>query len=86
MGPDVRWVGTETGYGREIPEWSVVPANNLDQLTVSAKSQHDITFKPKGDMTGDDLGGRDKIKNAKWVSLVPGRGGCFYQAGLVFSC
>ena len=29
MGPDVRWVGTETGYGRET-EWSVVPLNNLD--------------------------------------------------------
>ncbi|MEO8854230.1 MAG: alpha-L-fucosidase, partial [Ginsengibacter sp.] len=33
MGPDVRWVGTETGYGRET-EWSVVPANNLNQSTI----------------------------------------------------
>lgn len=24
MGPDVRWVGTESGYGRET-EWSVMP-------------------------------------------------------------
>ena len=86
MGPDVRWVGTETGYGRET-EWSVVPANNLDQLTVSANSQHDVIFKPKGDMTGDDLGSRDKIKNAKALIWYPAeadvsiRPGWFFHAG-----
>lgn len=64
MGPDVRWVGTESGYGRET-EWSVVPANNLNQEQIAAGSQHDLAFKPQGDMTGDDLGGREKIKNAK---------------------
>ncbi|WP_183578367.1 alpha-L-fucosidase [Mucilaginibacter sp. X5P1] len=84
MGPDVRWVGTETGYGRES-EWSVVPANNLDQLTVTANSQHDITFKPQGDMTGNDLGSRDKIKNAKGLVWYPAeadvsiRPGWFYH-------
>ena len=33
MGPDVRWVGTESGYGRET-EWSVVPADlsDLDEV------------------------------------------------------
>ncbi len=85
MGPDVRWVGTETGYGRET-EWSVVPANNLDQLAVGAKSQHDIVFKPKGDMTGDDLGSRDKIKHARGLVWYPAeadvsiRPGWFYHS------
>jgi len=83
MGPDVRWVGTETGYGRET-EWSVVPANNLDQLTVSAKSQHDITFKPKGDMRGDDLGGRDKIKNATGLIWYPAEADVSIRPGWFF--
>ena len=64
MGPDVRWVGTETGYGRES-EWSVVPMNNLDPAATSENSQQAIAFKPAGDMRGSDLGSRDKIKNAK---------------------
>jgi alpha-L-fucosidase len=83
MGPDVRWVGTETGYGRET-EWSVVPANNLDQLTVTAKSQHDITFKPQGDMRGDDLGGRDKIKNATGLVWYPAEADVSIRPGWFF--
>ena len=83
MGPDVRWVGTETGYGRET-EWSVVPANNLDQLAVTAKSQHDITFKPKGDMRGDDLGGRDKIKNATGLVWYPAEADVSIRPGWFF--
>lgn len=85
MGPDVRWVGTETGYGRET-EWSVVPANNLDQSAVGANSQHDINFKPKGDMTGNDLGSRDKIRLASGLVWYPAeadvsiRPGWFYHA------
>lgn len=84
MGPDVRWVGTETGYGRET-EWSVVPANNLDQSTISSNSQKSITFKPTGDMTGDDLGSRDKILHAKGLVWYPAeadvsiRPGWFYH-------
>jgi alpha-mannosidase len=30
MGPDIRWVGTESGYGRET-EWSVVPVKIRDR-------------------------------------------------------
>ena len=45
MGPDVRWVGTESGYGRET-EWSVVPANNLDQSAIESNSQQGDAFKP----------------------------------------
>jgi alpha-L-fucosidase len=84
MGPDVRWVGTETGYGRET-EWSVVPADNLDQSVTSANSQQSIAFKPQGDMTGDDLGSRDKIINAKGLVWYPAetdvsiRPGWFYH-------
>lgn len=84
MGPDVRWVGTESGYGRET-EWSVVPANNLDPKLIAATSQKDIAFKPQGDMRGEDLGGRDKIKNAKGLVWYPAetdvsiRPGWFYH-------
>jgi alpha-L-fucosidase len=84
MGPDVRWVGTETGYGRET-EWSVVPANNLDPAAIAAGSQQAIAFKPTGDMRGNDLGSRDKIKNARGLVWYPAetdvsiRPGWFYH-------
>ncbi|WP_243409357.1 alpha-L-fucosidase [Pontibacter virosus] len=84
MGPDVRWVGTETGYGRET-EWSVVPANNLDQSATAANSQQGLAFKPQGDMRGDDLGSRDKIRNATGLVWYPAetdvsiRPGWFYH-------
>jgi alpha-L-fucosidase len=86
MGPDVRWVGTETGHGRET-EWSVVPVDNLDQSSVAADSQQDIAFKPQGDMMGSDLGSRDKIKTAKGLVWYPAetdvsiRPGWFYHEG-----
>ena len=84
MGPDVRWVGTETGHGRET-EWSVVPVDNVDQSSVAANSQQDIAFKPQGDMRGSDLGSRDKIKTAKGLVWYPAetdvsiRPGWFYH-------
>jgi len=84
MGPDVRWVGTESGYGRET-EWSVVPADNLDQSAIESNSQQGIAFKPSGDMTGDDLGSRDKIMKAKGLVWYPAetdvsiRPGWFYH-------
>lgn len=84
MGPDVRWVGTETGYGRET-EWSVVPANNLDQKEIAVGSQKSIAFKPQGDMRGDDLGSREKIKKSKGLVWYPAetdvsiRPGWFYH-------
>jgi alpha-L-fucosidase len=85
MGSDVRWVGTETGYGRET-EWSVVPANNLDQTSIASNSQQGITFKPQGDMTGNDLGSRNKILHAKGLAWYPAetdvsiRRGWFYHS------
>ncbi len=84
MGPDVRWVGTESGYGRET-EWSVVPANNLNLAAIAGNSQQAINFKPQGDMMGDDLGSREKIKNAKGLVWYPAetdvsiRPGWFYH-------
>ncbi len=84
MGPDVRWVGTESGYGRES-EWSVVPANNLDPKLTAAGSQTGIAFKPEGDMRGNDLGSREKIMHAKGLIWYPAetdvsiRPGWFYH-------
>jgi alpha-L-fucosidase len=84
MGPDVRWVGTETGYGRE-QEWSVVPANNLSQEAIAQNSQQGLAFKPTGDMMGNDLGSREKILEAKGLVWYPAetdvsiRPGWFYH-------
>lgn len=85
MGPDVRWVGTESGYGRET-EWSVVPVNEQLQERIEAGSQKDVTFKPLGDMRGSDLGSREKLRTAKGLVWYPAetdvsiRPGWFYHA------
>jgi alpha-L-fucosidase len=84
MGPDVRWVGTESGYGR-LSEWSVIPVDQQDNADTEKDSQKDIAFKPKGDMTGSDLGNRDKISKAKALVWYPAetdvsiRPGWFYH-------
>ncbi|WP_121813056.1 alpha-L-fucosidase [Mucilaginibacter kameinonensis] len=84
MGPDVRWVGTESGYGR-LSEWSVVPIDKQTNAGTAQNSQKDIAFAPKGDMTGDDLGSRDKIGNAQALAWYPAetdvsiRPGWFYH-------
>ena len=83
-GPDVRWVGTESGYGRET-EWSVVPANNFDQDMIGGNSQKLVTVKPDIEPTEEDLGSRDKILNAKALVWYPSevdvsiRPGWFYH-------
>ncbi|MFD1874190.1 alpha-L-fucosidase [Hymenobacter bucti] len=69
MGPDVRWVGTESGYGRTT-EWSVVPTEAQRQTNVAANSQKEATFAPK-DRMEDDLGSRAKIKDAPALVWYP---------------
>ncbi|HOY45430.1 MAG TPA: alpha-L-fucosidase, partial [bacterium] len=87
MGPDVRWVGTEAGYGRTT-EWSVLPAAAQNTDSISASSQQeasDRAFVP-GDLTGEDLGSREKIREAGRLVWYPAeadvsiRPGWFYHA------
>ena len=85
MGPDVRWVGTESGTGR-LTEWSVLPVNASQQESIAANSQHDETFAPLGDMMSEDLGSRGKLLAAKGLIWYPAetdvsiRPGWFYHA------
>jgi alpha-L-fucosidase len=86
MAPDLRWVGTESGYGRET-EWSVVPADAPDPASpgFSPAFPLDASFTPK-DLTADDLGSRAKITAAKALARYPAetdvsiRPGWFYHA------
>lgn len=83
MGPDVRWVGTESGYGRET-EWSVLPADAMVQERIAANSQQQTGFAPMNLME-DDLGSRKKIRHAKTLVWYPAetdvsiRPGWFYH-------
>ena len=87
MGPDVRWVGTESGYGRET-EWSVVPAsdNMLEQIAAgSQQAETNGVFIPDDEMYQEDLGSREKLKDAKALIWFPSevdvsiRPGWFYH-------
>ncbi|HUI11236.1 MAG TPA: alpha-L-fucosidase [Bacteroidota bacterium] len=87
MGPDVRWVGTESGYGRET-EWSVVPDVVVNLDSIAASSQHlalEQGFVPR-DLTAEDLGSREKILHARSLLWYPAetdvsiRPGWFYHA------
>jgi len=85
VGPDVRWVGTESGYGRDT-EWSVVPATAQDKDEIAAQSQQKAgTFRPKVDATAKDLGSREKLLNASRLVWYPSevdvsiRPGWFYH-------
>lgn len=72
-GPDVRWVGNEGGHTRDS-EWSVIPIETSpDQFT-------------GGDQQAEDLGSREKIRDAKHLIWYPAetdvsiRPGWFYHA------
>ncbi len=86
-GPDVRWVGNESGYGRET-EWSVLPVKFLDQENIARLSQKEADkgiFKPKIEAIAEDLGSREKLKNANALVWYPSevdvsiRPGWFYH-------
>ncbi len=89
MGPDIRWVGTESGCGRET-EWSVVPLASASTDSIAAHSQQNGlkngTFMPPGNMMAEDLGSREKIWGAKTLIWYPSevdvsiRPGWFYHA------
>jgi alpha-L-fucosidase len=85
MGPDVRWVGTETGQGR-LTEWSVLPVNARQEESIEANSQKDQTFAPLGDLMKEDLGSREQLMKAKGLIWYPAetdvsiRPGWFYHA------
>lgn len=84
MGPDVRWVGTESGDGR-LTEWSVLPVDAGTQASIAANSQKDETFAPVGNLMNDDLGSRSKLRAAKALLWYPAetdvsiRPGWFYH-------
>lgn len=73
MGPDVRWVGTESGYGRDT-EWSVIPASAGSLQDIAESSQQEAgtgTFLPEGDKQKPDLGSRKLLADAKGVIWYP---------------
>jgi alpha-L-fucosidase len=72
MGPDVRWVGTESGYGRHT-EWSVLPGNATNQDDIAAGSQQgDVegAFVPRN-LMNEDLGSREILKKAENLVWYP---------------
>ena len=85
MGPDVRWVGTESGEGRDT-EWSVLPdvIRACDSFPLSGPFPVDSLFIP-GDRTAEDLGSRELIMTAKTLYWYPSeadvsiRPGWFYH-------
>lgn len=85
MGPDIRWVGTESGYGRDT-EWSVVPENLQNEDLIAATSQQQQgTFRPKLDFQSKDIGSVDKLMEANRLIWYPSevdvsiRPGWFYH-------
>jgi alpha-L-fucosidase len=76
-GPDVRWVGNESGFARET-EWSVVGVDTLEGLGYSLEAG--------GRITGKDLGSFVLLRKSKYMVWYPAetdvsiRPGWFYHA------
>ncbi len=86
MAPDIRWVGTESGYGRET-EWSVIPLalpRPIDPGILRRPFPLDELWAP-GDLTGEDLGSQSKLAGASALAWYPAetdvsiRPGWFYH-------
>ena len=87
MAPDLRWVGTESGYGRET-EWSVIPVSPpvIDLAKIRPVAYPlDAAFLPR-DFMGPDLASRKRLKDASALLWYPAetdvsiRPGWFYHA------
>ncbi len=82
MSPDLRWVGTETGYGRET-EWSVIPID-LGNVNIDNQYPLDEIYSPH-DYVDNDLGSREKLYESKGMFWYPAeadvsiRPGWFYH-------
>lgn len=82
MGPDVRWVGTESGYGRES-EWSVIPIQ--DTSAMSEVNVMDNMVRPNIKETEDEIAGINQLGFAKALKWYPAevdvsiRPGWFYH-------
>lgn len=82
MGPDVRWVGTESGYGRES-EWSVIPIQ--DTTAMSEVNVMDNMVRPNIKETEDEIAGINQLGFAKALKWYPAevdvsiRPGWFYH-------
>ncbi|RFT16589.1 MAG: Alpha-L-fucosidase [Candidatus Saccharicenans subterraneus] len=86
MGPDVRWVGNESGLARES-EWSVLPLNISEaslNLLKAGRTPLERIFQPANVM-GEDLGSREVIGGARALFWYPAevdvsiRPGWFYH-------
>jgi alpha-L-fucosidase len=86
MGPDVRWVGTESGYGRAT-EWSVVPASAemVKMIGTSLTEEGGPTFFPSESLYRADVGSRERLRGAGGLVWYPSevdvsiRPGWFYH-------
>ncbi|MEP7268818.1 MAG: alpha-L-fucosidase [Saprospiraceae bacterium] len=83
MGPDVRWVGTESGYGRET-EWSPIPI--YDTSSLNGNFGEDNILRPKIEESNEEVATINQLINAKAIKWYPSevdvsiRPGWFYHA------
>jgi len=62
-GWDIRWVGTEAGMARAAGEWSVIPT--------SSELNSYAPVPVAGSSSATDLGGRDKLASARYLTWHP---------------